>query len=60
MWTDQNGRIYSFAPEQLRDMSMVFTKNNLKKYLNKFLGISAPIGVGGTLMYNQNKQNYDK
>lgn len=60
MWTDQNGRIYSFAPEQLRDMFMVFTKDNLKKYLNKFLGISAPIGVGGTLMYNQNKQNYDK
>lgn len=60
MWTDQNGRIYSFAPEQLRDMSMVFTKDNLKKYLNKVLGMSAPVGVGTTLMYNQNKQNYDR
>ena len=60
MWVAPSGKFFNFAPEQLRDMSMVFTKDNLKKYLNKFLGISAPVGVGGTLMYNQNKQNYDR
>lgn len=60
MWVAPNGKFFNFAPEQLKDMSMVFTKDNLKKYLNKFLGISAPVGVGTTLMYNQNQQNYDK
>lgn len=60
MWIAPSGKFFNFAPEQLRDMSMVFTKDNLKKYLNKFLGISAPVGVGTTLMYNQNKQNYDR
>lgn len=60
MWGAPNGKFFNFAPEQLKDMSMVFTKDNLKKYLNKFLGISAPVGVGTTLMYNQNQQNYDK
>lgn len=53
MWTDSNGEIYDFAPEQLWSLSKVLTVDNLKKYLNKFLGITAPVGVGATLMYNK-------
>lgn len=50
---------YPSAKTDLRDMAKVFTRDNLKKYLNKFLGVSAPTSISATLMYNQNKQNYD-
>lgn len=59
MWTILNGEIYNFAPEQLRALSKVLTVDNLKKYLNKFLGIVAPVGVSSTSMYNKSRQNYD-
>lgn len=55
MWTSPNGEIYNFAPAQLRELSIVLSPSNLKKYLNKVLGITAPIGAGATLMYIQNK-----
>lgn len=57
LWTAPNGEIYKFAPEQLRDMSKILTVDNIKKYLNKFLGISVPVGVSVPLLNNnQNGQ----
>lgn len=60
MWTNSKGEIYNFAPQQLRDTSKILTVDNIKKYLNKFLGVAAPVGMGATFMYNQNSQNYDR
>lgn len=60
MWTASNGEIYNFAPAQLRDMAKVLTVDNIKKYLNRFLGVPTPVGIGTTLMNAQNNQNYDR
>lgn len=60
LYTDSNGNIYRFAPEQLRDMATIFTRENLKKYLNRFLGISIPIGIGASVKNNQTQKDYDR
>lgn len=40
------GDILGEAPQSLRDLGMVYTPDNLKKYLNGFLSISAPVTIG--------------
>ena len=55
MFTTPDGTPLPYAPGQLRDMAYIFTTGNLKKYLNGFLGLSAPIGINVPLLYNQDK-----
>lgn len=55
MFTTPDGTSLPYAPSQLRDMAYIFTTGNLKKYLNGFLGLSAPIGINVPLLYNQDK-----
>ena len=49
----RNGRITSDAPMNLQQLGEIFTIDNLKKRLNNFLGISAPIGLGIPTLNNQ-------
>ena len=55
MFTTSDGTPISYTPDQLRDMAYIFTPDNLKKYLNGFLGLSAPMGIFATTTYNQNE-----
>ena len=45
----ENGKISKDAPEQLYVSGQVMSPNDIKKYLNKFLTLSIPIGVGVTI-----------
>lgn len=55
----RNERIASNAPVNLQQLGEIFTIDNLKKRLNNFLGISAPIGLGiPTLNNQQNEQSF--
>ena len=58
MYTDINGNITKKAPSELRQLGVILDKENLKKYLNKFLFTTA---VGKTLKYpqNNNKRQYE-
>ena len=50
-YTDINGNIKEDAPGQLRDLGEILDNKNLKKYLNNFLSVTAPITI-----YNKLKQ----
>lgn len=53
MFTTPDGVAVPYAPQQLNDMTYMFTPSNLKKYLNRFLGIAAPVGISTPLLYNK-------
>lgn len=47
------GDILGDAPKALRELNMVYTPENLKKYVNGFLSISTPITVGINTMSDE-------
>ena len=57
MWT-ANGKIVKYAPEWLRNMGEILTPDNLKKYVESFLSVSAPVGISSSTILNNNQNEY--
>lgn len=50
------GHIYGEAPDQLVDLGMSYTPENLKKYLKGFMSVAAPFAVTTQLVKQSNNQ----